>query len=165
MNDESAEVLLIEDNAAHAMLILRSFKNFGLANSIHWVKDGEAALDYLFQRGDAEVARVRRSLSLVILDLRLPKLDGHEVLEKIKNSEKLKMVPVVVLTTSLNREDIQRAYANNANSYLVKPMDFDALQQMIEEVGHYWLQWNRSPGNQDSAQYTCDFSSVGSSSD
>jgi CheY-like chemotaxis protein len=153
MNDESVEVLLIEDNAAHAMLILRSFKDFGLANGIHWVKDGEAALDYLFQRGDDEAVRECKSLSLVILDLRLPKLDGHEVLQKIKNSDKFKMIPVVVLTTSLNREDIRKAYANNVNSYLVKPMDFDALQQMIEEMGYYWLQWNKSPEKQDNALY------------
>ncbi len=135
-------ILLVEDDPAHATLIKRTFERVGITGNIDWVKDGEAAIEYLHHRQDSETDMFPK---LIILDLRLPKLDGHEVLQKIKGSDLLKAIPVVILTTSTNKEDILKAYDNYANSYLVKPVDFGKLQDTIEEISTYWLGCNRSP--------------------
>ena len=139
---KSAEVLLVEDDETHAMLIMRCFERMGVAN-IHWVDDGEEALDYLLHRGKHEDRGKNPRPDLILLDLRLPKRDGHEVLKDIKNSEDLKVIPVVILTTSKNEQDVTKAYLNHANSYLVKPLGFDKFQQMTEYLGTYWLRWNQ----------------------
>jgi len=141
INDKS-NILLVEDDEAHATLIIRTFERFGVWDKIDWVKDGEEALNYLYKYENS----VENNLpSLVILDLRLPKLNGHEVLREIKSSENLKIIPVVILTTSTSNEDVVDAYINYANSYLVKPINFEELQETIKEIVTYWMEWNLCP--------------------
>ena len=136
---ESFLILLVEDNNSHAMLIMRTFERLGFAGKIDWVRDGRAALDYLHEH------EMKGLPKLVMLDLRLPKLDGHEVLREMKSSKRLKMIPVVVLTTSTSDEDLKMAYSHHVNSYLTKPLSFDDLHKMIGEIKAYWLEWNRYP--------------------
>lgn len=143
MASKSAIVLLVEDDETHAMLIIRCFENMDV-KKICWVSDGEEAIDYLLHKGKYGDKEDSIRPNLIILDLRLPKLDGHEVLKEIKNSEELKTIPVVVLTTSRNEYDIKKAYMSHANSYLVKPLGFDKFQQMIKDMGIYWLEWNQN---------------------
>ena len=136
-------LLLVEDDDAHAILISRMIEKTGVANKIYRVDDGEEALDYIFHRGNYAAKESSPRPDLVFLDLRLLKLDGHEVLIAIKQSEKLKSIPVVVLSTSENESDISKAYRNQANSYLVKPMGFGEFSELIRELGSYWLVRNR----------------------
>ncbi|MCK6625189.1 MAG: response regulator [Anaerolineae bacterium] len=132
-------ILLVEDNPDHAELVRRSFQNHELANQIYHVADGEAALDYLLQQNFPRP-------HLILLDLRLPKIDGLEVLRQIKTNEELRRIPVVVLTTSKAQGDLTRAYNNHVNSYLVKPVSFDKFTRLMDDLSHYWLGWNRQPG-------------------
>ena len=143
MVGRSAEVLLVEDDETHAMLIIRCFGRMDV-NNIHWVSDGEEALDYLMHRGKHEDREKNPRPDLVLLDLRLPRRDGHEVLKDIKNSDDLRSIPVVILTTSKNEYDVTKAYLNHANSYLVKPLGFDKFQQMTKDLAIYWLKWNQN---------------------
>lgn len=143
MERKSKEVLLVEDDETHAMLIMRCFGRLEV-NNIHWVSDGEEALDYLLHRGKHEDREKSPRPDLILLDLRLPRKDGHEVLKDIKNSDDLRTIPVVILTTSKNEYDLRKAYLNHANSYLVKPLGFDKFQQMTEDLGIYWLRWNQN---------------------
>lgn len=145
MTGEPLHILLIEDNEDHAEIILRGLTNHRVANRVHHVPDGEAALDYLLQRhGFRDPASSPRP-SLILLDLRLPKIDGLEVLKTIKQSARLQHIPVVVLTTSETEQDVARAYDYRANSYLVKPIDFIRFRSLIDSLGFYWLAWNRDP--------------------
>ncbi len=145
MKGNPAVILLVEDDEAHAMLTMRALENAKLANVVHWVIDGEDAMDYLLHRGKyADNGKSPRP-DLILLDLRLPKLDGHEVLKEIKKSDDLKHIPVVVLTTSESEGDMIQAYSNYVNSYLVKPIDFGEFSEMVRELGFYWLMWNRHP--------------------
>ena len=141
MVDRSATVLLVEDDETHAMLIMRCFERME-GNNIHWVSDGEEAMDYLLHRGKFIDKEKNPRPDLVLLDLRLPMRDGHEVLKDIKNSDELRTIPVVILTTSKNEHDLMNAYLNHANSYLVKPLGFDKFREMTEDLGTYWLKWN-----------------------
>jgi CheY-like chemotaxis protein len=136
------EILLIEDDLAHAELIVRSFEDHPIANRIHHLADGEAALDYLFHRGDSEGGARPH---MVLLDLRLPKVDGLEVLRRIRSQPELDRMPVVVLTTSRAETDVESAYRHHANSYLVKPLDFPTFSKMMDDIGYYWLGWNHHP--------------------
>lgn len=122
-------ILLVEDDKAHGMLIMRAFERLGFSERIDWVRDGKAALDYL-RRRETEGAVLPR---LVILDIRLPKLDGHYVISEMKRSERLRMIPVVVLTTSTNKKDLQKAHNHQVNSYLTKPLRLEELQRILEE--------------------------------
>jgi hypothetical protein len=140
--EESFRILLVEDENAHAMLIMRSFGRLGLSGGrIDWVRDGKAALDYLRRREAQEAALPR----LVILDLRLPKVDGHQVLSEMKGSERLRSIPVVVLTTSTNGEDLRKACSHQVNGYLTKPPRLEELQRTLDEVKNYWFEWYRRP--------------------
>jgi CheY-like chemotaxis protein len=142
---ESLVILLIEDNPAHAELIRRNFEAYRIANRLIHVTDGEAALDYLFRRGAyADPAQSPRP-HLILLDLRLPRIDGLEVLKTIKASQELGTIPVVILTTSEAEQDVAYAYQHYANSYLVKPVDFTEFTALMEELGFYWLAWNYYP--------------------
>ncbi|GAB4427381.1 MAG: response regulator [Anaerolineae bacterium] len=132
-------ILLVEDNPDHAELVRRSFQNHELANQIYHVADGEAALDYLLQQNFPRP-------HLILLDLRLPKIDGLEVLREIKTNEELRRIPVVILTTSKAQGDLAGAYNNHVNSYLVKPVSFDKFTRLMDDLSHYWLGWNRQPG-------------------
>ncbi|MCK4476275.1 MAG: response regulator [Methanophagales archaeon] len=143
MKGKPAVILLVEDDEAHAILIIRSFEDTKLGNKIYLVSDGEEALDYLFRRGKYADKEKSPRPDLILLDLQLPKLDGHEVLKEVKKSDDLKSIPVVVLTVSESEGDIAQAYSNYANSYLVKPVDFGEFSEMIRDLGHYWLVLNK----------------------
>ena len=129
MDGEPLVILLVEDNPDHTELIMRSFQGHRVANQIYHVGDGEAAMDYLHRRGDFADAEKSPLPHVILLDLRLPKLDGLEVLKRIKSDKKLSSTPVVILTTSDAEKDLVRAYDYNANSFLVKPVDFDRFDQ------------------------------------
>lgn len=139
------DILLVEDNASHAELVIRSLGEHRLAKTIHHVADGEAALDYLFRRGPFHDAKKYPRPQLVLLDLRLPKIDGLEVLKEIRQSEDLQRIPVVILSTSYAEPDVGKAYDYHANSYLVKPLDFEQFTQLMNDLGFYWLGWNHYP--------------------
>ena len=145
MKGKPVVILLIEDNHAHAELVIRSFQEHRVANRVHHVLDGETALDYLFRRGDYADSEKSPRPHLILLDLRLPRIDGLEVLAEIKADEELRRVPVVILTTSEAESDLARAYKHHANSYLVKPLDFYSFAQLMDDLGFYWLAWNRQP--------------------
>ena len=145
MRGDAVEILLVEDDPDHAELIIRGLEGNLVANQIHHVSDGEAALDYLFRRGEYADAEKWRGPHLVLLDLRLPRIDGLEVLREIKADEKLRRIPVVVLTSSATESDIAGACNNHANSYLVKPVEFDEFRRMMRDLGFYWLAWNQHP--------------------
>lgn len=136
-------ILLVEDNPDHAELIIRNLENHSIANRIRHLTDGEAALDYLLQRGAYGESTASPRPHVVLLDLRLPKVDGLQVLRRIRATRELNEVPVVVLTTSHAESDLHEAYENHANSYLVKPLNFEKFTEMIETLGLYWLGMNR----------------------
>jgi CheY-like chemotaxis protein len=138
-------VLLVEDNRDHAELIRRSFRENDVSARIEHVADGETALRYLSRRGEFEDEARSPIPHLVLLDLRLPRIDGLEVLREMKTSDRLKHIPAVILTTSDAERDVARAYAEHANSYLVKPVDFERFDGLMRDLGRYWLGWNRQP--------------------
>ena len=142
---EPITILHVEDDPVHAEIVRRHLKDFCVVNRIIHVGDGQAALDYLFRQGAyADSAAVPRP-HLLLLDLRLPKVDGLEVLRRIKGDAELKKMPVVVLTTSAVESDVTAAYALGAGGYLVKPIDFEKFHSLLEAFGFYWLAWNRFP--------------------
>ncbi len=145
MIGEPLTILLVEDNEPHAELVIRSFGDHNVANPIRVVQDGEAALDYLFQRGEYGDHEKFPRPNVILLDLRLPKIDGLDVLREVKTQPQLRDIPVVVLTTSEAETDIARAYEYHANSYIVKPVDFGMFTKLMRDLGFYWLCWNRNP--------------------
>lgn len=145
MKGKPITILFVEDDASHAKLVRRVLEDHRIANQVFQVSDGVAAMDYLYRRGQFSNADEYPKPDLLLLDLRLPKMDGLEVLKKIKTDNKLKKTPVVILTTSDSELDIARAYELHANSYLVKPIEFDAFSELIRDLGFYWLAWNKSP--------------------
>ncbi len=138
-------ILLVEDDLAHAEIVRRNLKDFRVANRIVHIEDGQAALDYLAHKGAFADPQVSPRPHLILLDLRLPKVDGLEVLRRIKEDEELKSIPTVVLTTSNTESDMTKAYENGAGSYLVKPVDFEKFAKLMDAFGFYWLAWNRYP--------------------
>ncbi len=144
-NGEPIVILLVEDDLGHAEIVRRNLEDFRVANRIMHVTDGQAALDYLNRQNEYADTTAYPQPNLVLLDLRLPKIDGLEVLRIIKADGKLRSLPVVVLTTSAAESDMVKAYGLGAGSYLVKPVDFDKFTQLLEAFGSYWLVWNRLP--------------------
>ncbi len=142
---EPLHILLVEDNEAHAELVIRGMRDQQVANRIHHVIDGEQALDYLFGRGAFADMKKNPCPNLILLDLRLPKIDGLEVLKIIKTTPKLLRIRVVVLTSSDAESDIARSYDYHANSYVVKPLEFKKFTQLMKDLGFYWLGWNTMP--------------------
>jgi CheY-like chemotaxis protein len=134
--------LLVEDDDIHAHLVTRCLSKARVSNRVFRVKDGAEALSFLHQEG-RYVGHTRPDV--VLLDLKLPKIDGHEVLAAIKGDESLKLIPVVIMTTSAAETDRQRAYQQAANSYVVKPVDSAKFQQLVEDLSHYWGVWNEPP--------------------
>ncbi|MBN1845743.1 MAG: response regulator [Sedimentisphaerales bacterium] len=145
LGGEPIQILLIEDNPGHAELVIRTLEHHRIANQIVTLPDGQAALDYLFGRAPYDQPASATRPHVILLDLRLPKIDGLEVLREIKNDPVLRRIPVVILTTSKAEQDVARAYEYHANSYLVKPVDFTKFSQMMQDLGFYWLGWNCSP--------------------
>jgi CheY-like chemotaxis protein len=148
MNGDALQILLVEDDDDHAEIVARGLKTNRVMNELRRVPDGEAALDYLFRRGPYADPASSPKPNLILLDLRLPKVDGLEVLRIVKESTNLRAIPVVMLTTSDTERDITAAYQYHANSYLVKPVDFGKFTEMMGALGYYWLAWNRSPFNE-----------------
>ncbi|MCX6538834.1 MAG: response regulator [Acidobacteria bacterium] len=145
LNGGPVRILLVEDDPAHAEIVKRNMADCRIANQLHHVADGQAALDYLYQENGYASADSAPRPDLILLDLRLPKVDGQEVLQRLKADVDLKSIPVVVLTTSKAEVDLLSAYDHGASSYLVKPVDFDKFKQMLEIFGFYWLMWNQFP--------------------
>jgi two-component system, response regulator len=145
LNGEPLHILLVEDNEAHAELVIRGMRDQQVANTIHHVQDGEKALDYLFSRGAYTDTVKNPRPNFVLLDLRLPRVDGIEVLRTIKTTPSLLRIPVVVLTSSDAESDIAKSYDYHANSYIVKPLDFRTFTKLMKELGFYWLGWNAKP--------------------
>lgn len=141
---QQQDVLLVEDNPAHAQLVIRWLEENDFTGKIHHVGDGAEALDYLFQRGDYSDTDISPRPRVVLLDLRLPKVDGLEVLEQIKSSPELMSIPVIILTTSAADRDVNQAYQSHVNSYLVKPMDYEKFEELMEDLGRYWLSLNQA---------------------
>ncbi|MBK5276200.1 MAG: response regulator [Desulfuromonadales bacterium] len=145
MNGHPLTILLVEDNPDHAVLVMRNLEDFKVANKIIHVDDGQAALDYLYGQGEY-ADRLRFPIpNLILLDLRLPKVDGLEVLREVKENAELKSIPVVILTTSDAERDLVRAYEFGANSFLTKPVDFQEFTNLMRDLGFYWLAWNKRP--------------------
>ena len=142
---DEVEILLVEDNATDAELAILALQERNLANKLVWVKDGAEALDLLYSKGDYADRSTEHMPKVVLLDLRMPKVDGLEVLRCIKADERLKHIPVVVLTSSKEDPDVKACYAFGVNSYISKPVDFDDFAKVVSELGFYWLLINREP--------------------
>lgn len=138
------KILLVEDNPSDVKLTQRAFKKSNLSNELVVAGDGEEALDYLFGRDSEGV--YRRSLPvLILLDIKLPKIDGLEVLARIRSEERTQMLPVVILTSSREQEDVVKSYQLGVNSYIRKPVDFNQFVDAVQQMGLYWLALNESP--------------------
>jgi two-component system, response regulator len=143
--DQNVEILLVEDNPNDAELALRAFRKNNLCNNLVRVSDGEEALDFLFARGPFQNRDRHNIPRLILLDLKLPKIDGLEVLRTIKGNEITKMIPIVVLTSSREEDDMIESYRLGVNSYIVKPVDFDKFIESVRDIGLYWLLLNQQP--------------------
>jgi two-component system response regulator len=141
---ELVEILLVEDNPTDAELTLRALRRNNLANNVVWVKDGAEALDFLHCRG-IYANRKNGTPKLILLDLKLPKIDGIEVLREIKTDSKTKIIPVVMLTSSQEERDLVESYRLGVNSYIVKPVDFEKFLETVSQVGFYWSLMNKIP--------------------
>ena len=143
--NQSFDILLVEDNPADAELTLRSLKKNNLANDVTLVEDGEEALDYLFCRGRFSNRESHHTPKVVLLDLKLPKLNGLDVLRAMRQDERTRFIPVVILTSSKEDPDIKSAYELGVNSYVVKPVEFHDFAEAVSRVGLYWLLVNQQP--------------------
>ena len=144
MMGEPVLVLLVEDNDDHAELVLRQMAEHRIANKVVRLVDGQEALDYLFRKGVYTNPETSPRPHVIFLDLRLPKVDGLEVLKALKENEELHDIPVVVVTTSEGERDIAAAYLNHANSYIVKPVDYQKFRDLMDDLGFYWMFWNKT---------------------
>lgn len=144
-NLDPVEIVLIEDNPHDAELALRALKKHGLANKVQVLEDGAEALDFLFATGVYAGRDVNHRLKVILLDLKLPKVDGLEVLRRLKADERTRAIPVVVMTSSQEEQDIVESYRLGVNSYIVKPVDFDKFAQSVTDMGFYWLLLNKVP--------------------
>lgn len=143
--DDEVEILLVEDSTSDAELTIRALKKRNLANKLIHLKNGAEALDFIFGRGAYSGRDVLKVPKVILLDLKMPKVNGLEVLEKIRTDEKTKTIPVVVLTSSNEDPDIAACYALGVNSYIVKPVDFDNFVTAVSQLGFYWLLLNQVP--------------------
>lgn len=145
MNKERV-ILLVEDNPDDELLTLLAFKENEISNEVVITRDGAEALDYLFGKGKYEGRDIKFLPQVVLLDLKLPKIDGLEVLKQIRSNSETKLLPVVVLTSSKEETDIVKSYELGANSYIQKPVDFEQFSEAIKQLGLYWLLLNELPG-------------------
>jgi len=141
------EILIVEDNPNDAEMALRALKKNNLTNNVLVVIDGEEALDFIFHKNKFVNRDGFNQPKIILLDLKLPKVDGLEVLKELKNNEETKMIPVIVLTSSKEESDILESYKLGVNSYIVKPVDFDKFVEAVRQLGLYWLLLNESPVN------------------
>ena len=148
MISQAIDIILVEDNPADIELTLRALRKNNITNQVVTLRDGEEALDYLFARGQYRGRPPQRSPRLILLDLKLPKVGGLEVLKAIKADETLQLIPVVVLTSSREEADLLHSYKLGVNSYIVKPVDFDQFIKVVQELNLYWLLINQIPENE-----------------
>ena len=141
---EPVEILLVEDNPQDAEITLRALKRANFANRVQWLKDGEEALEFLFSEGAFE-DQPRPRPRVMLLDIKMPKVDGIEVLRRIKADTRTKTLPVVMLTSSHEETDLVRSYDLGVNSYLVKPVDFQRFSEEVARIGYYWVAMNQIP--------------------
>lgn len=141
------EIIIVEDNPEDAELMLRSLKKNHLSNNLIVLEDGELALDFFFKRGKFKERKASKSNLIIFLDLKLPKVDGLEVLRQLKSNPETKKIPVVIVTSSNQDPDIETAYELGANSYVVKPVDYEKFTKTIKQLGLYWLVINECPKN------------------
>ncbi len=146
MKPIDVEILLVEDNPVDVEMAMYALEQNNVSGLIQVARDGAEALDFLFGRGSPADRGAKNALKLILLDLKLPRIDGLEVLRRIKADARTRRVPVVVLTTSSEERDIRAAYDLGANSYLVKSMNFDQFTEAVRDLGVYWLRHNRPPG-------------------
>jgi CheY-like chemotaxis protein len=143
MTDSEVEILLVEDNEDDAKLAIRALRKQNFANKLLHLSDGVKALDFIFGTGTFEGRNIFHTPKVVLLDLKMPRVNGLEVLERIKSDPRTKIIPVVILTSSSEDPDIRRAYELGANSYIVKPVEFDNFVKAISELGLYWMLLNK----------------------
>ncbi len=139
------EILLIEDNMSDAELAIRALKKHNLVNKLIHLKDGAEAIDFIFAEGDFADRNIKNIPKVILLDLQMPKVNGIEVLKKLKSDERFQKIPVVILTSSKEDPDIKTCYALGANSYIVKPVKFDEFLKAVSELGFYWMLMNQPP--------------------
>ena len=139
------EILLVEDNPEDVEITLRAFQKHHIANKVHVVRDGEEALECLFSTGRYAECSPCRNTKLILLDLKLPKVDGLEILHKCKSDPRTRHIPIVVLTSSAEEQDLARSYDYGVNSYVVKPVDFPQFIDAVKQLGLYWILLNRTP--------------------
>ena len=151
LKGQPVQILLIEDDPAHAEIVRRNLADFRVANRIVHLEDGQAAMDYLQRRDRFADPAVSPRPDLILLDLRLPKVDGQQVLKHLKATPDLQRIPTVILTTSKAEQDLVGAYSLGASSYLVKPVDFEKFSALLEAFGFYWLAWNEFPGSRNAS--------------
>ncbi len=142
---KEVEILLVEDNPTDAELAMRALRKSNLANKLVWVKDGAEALDFVFAAGSYSGRRIQNGPKVILLDLRLPKVDGMEVLRRVKSDERTRTIPVVVLTSSKEDRDVAESYRLGVNSYISKPVAFEEFAKVVSELGLYWMLVNKPP--------------------
>ena len=144
-NYDPVQILIVEDNPNDAELTLRALKKHNLANEVYIAEDGEEAIDFIFAKGKFASRSKAKPLKVIFLDLKLPKISGLEVLEKIKSDPSTKKLPVVIITSSKEDPDIKAAYALGTNGYVVKPVDFNDFVKVMQNTGLFWLLVNEAP--------------------
>ncbi|HEY2135230.1 MAG TPA: response regulator [Xanthobacteraceae bacterium] len=144
MLDPHSDILLVEDNPNDVKLTLHAFKTANLANVVHVVRDGVEALEFLFGSEEGGGQQASAMPKLILLDLKLPRVDGHEVLKRLKDDPRTRGIPVVVLTSSSEERDVMRTYGVGANGYILKPVDFEQFTEAVRDIGKYWLEINHT---------------------
>jgi len=147
MNYSNVEILFVEDSEDDALLTIRALKKSGFASHLHHVKDGAEALDFMFARGDYSARNIKHHPKLILLDLKMPKVSGLEVLQKLKSDPDFKSIPVVILSSSTEDPDVEKCYALGANSYIAKPVESGNFFNAIKEIGLYWMILSQLPDN------------------
>ena len=146
MNDKTVEILLVEDNLDDVKLALHAFETNNIANSVHVIRDGAEALEFLFCTKRYADRRIENGPKVILLDLKLPLVDGLEILRRIKGDPRTQAIPVVIMTSSQEESDLVESYKLGVNSYIVKPVDFDQFTEVVKKMGYYWLLINQRPG-------------------
>jgi len=144
MNDSKVEILLVEDNPHDAEMTIRALRRVNLANRLIHVKDGAEALDFIFSKGTFAGRNTAEKPKVILLDIKMPKVDGIEVLRQIKSDPNTKTIPVVIMTSSKEEQDVFTSYNLGVNSYVVKPVDFEGFAKAVSDLGFYWLITNQS---------------------
>ena len=144
MNESEVDILLVEDNEQDAEMTIRALKKFSLACTVVWVKDGVEALDFIYCRGEFADRNPSTQARLILLDLKMPRLDGRDVLRALKSDERMKSLPIVVMTSSNEERDIAESYLLGVNAYVTKPVQVAAFSETVEQIGSFWLKANQA---------------------